>query len=82
MEIGIICISQALDYVIVEARRQDVRLLLSLVNNLPAYGGKGQYVEWARNAGDHVSSSNDSFFSDPITRGYYKQYMKVSSLIS
>lgn len=67
---------RALDYVIVEARRRGVRLLLSLVNNLPAFGGKGQYVEWARNAGADVGSSNDSFFSDPTVRGYYKHYMK------
>jgi mannan endo-1,4-beta-mannosidase len=63
--------------VIVEARRHGIRLLLSLVNNLPAYGGKGQYVEWARDAGAQVGPSNDSFFSDPITRDYYKKYLKV-----
>lgn len=67
---------RALDYAIVEARRHGVRLLLSLVNNLSAFGGKGQYVEWARNAGANVGSSNDSFFTDSTVRGYYKSYMK------
>ncbi|CAL5404007.1 unnamed protein product [Camellia sinensis] len=37
----------ALDHVIAEARQHGVRLLLSLVNNLQAYGGKTQYVKWA-----------------------------------
>lgn len=68
---------QALDYAIVEARQHGVRLLLSLVNNLPQYGGKGQYVEWARDAGADVGSSNDSFYRDPTVRGYYKHHMKA-----
>eukprot|EP00249_Psilotum_nudum_P005232 c18687_g1_i1 orf=613-1914(+) len=67
---------RALDYVIVEARKHKVRLLLSLVNNLPAFGGKGQYVEWARGAGAAVGTSNDSFFIDPIIRDFYKSYVK------
>ncbi|KAI5077413.1 hypothetical protein GOP47_0007237 [Adiantum capillus-veneris] len=68
---------RALDYAIVEARRHGVRLLLSLVNNLPAFGGKGQYVEWARNAGADLGSSNDSFFSDSTVRHYYKHHIKT-----
>lgn len=31
---------QGLDYVIVEARKRGIRLILSLVNNLNAFGGK------------------------------------------
>ncbi|CAM8909179.1 unnamed protein product [Rhodiola kirilowii] len=68
---------QALDYVIVEARRNGVRLLLSLVNNLQAYGGKTQYVKWATEEGIGLSSSNDSFFFDPSIRNYFKIYLKA-----
>lgn len=68
---------QALDYVLFEARKQGIRVILSLVNNLNAYGGKAQYVRWAREAGINVSSSTDSFFSHPIIKGYYKAYVKV-----
>lgn len=69
---------QALDYVLVEARKHGVRVILSLVNNLNAYGGKAQYVRWAEEAGINVSSSStDSFFSDPTVKGYYKAYVKV-----
>lgn len=67
---------RALDFVIVEARRNGLRLILSLVNNLKAFGGKSQYVEWASAAGSNMRSSNDSFFSDPTIRGYYKNYIK------
>lgn len=70
--------SQALDYVIVEARKNRIRLILSLVNNLNAFGGKAQYVRWAEEAGvNNVSSFDDSFFSHPTVKDYYKAYVKV-----
>lgn len=68
---------QALDYVIAEARRHGIRLLLSLVNNLQAYGGKTQYVKWAWEEGLALSASNDSFFFDPSIRDYFKNYVKT-----
>lgn len=70
-------LSQALDFVIYEARRHRIRLILCLVNNLNAFGGKAQYVRWAQSAGVNVSTSADSFFSHPIIKGYYKAYVKV-----
>ncbi|KAL6329915.1 hypothetical protein AAG906_039830 [Vitis piasezkii] len=68
---------KALDHVIAEARKQGVRLLLTLVNNLQAYGGKTQYVNWAWQEGIGLSSSNDSFFFDPSIRIYFKNYVKA-----
>ncbi|GFP84740.1 mannan endo-1 4-beta-mannosidase 2 [Phtheirospermum japonicum] len=68
---------KALDYVVVEARKHGIRLILSLVNNLDAYGGKAHYVRWAEEAGFNLSSSSDSFFSDPIIKGYCKAYVKA-----
>ncbi|XP_024923090.2 mannan endo-1,4-beta-mannosidase 2 [Ziziphus jujuba] len=68
---------KALDYVIAESRRHGVRLLLSLVNNLQAYGGKTQYVKWAWEEGLGLSASNDSFFFDPSIRTYFKSYVKT-----
>lgn len=73
---------QGLDYVIVEARKRGIRLILSLVNNLNAFGGKAQYVRWAQEAGFNVSSSDDSFFSHPAIKDYYKAYIKVCQLLS
>lgn len=69
---------QALDYVIYEARRNQVRLILCLVNNLEAFGGKAQYVRWAQEAGVNLTSSDDPFFSHPVIRGFYKDYIRVS----
>ncbi|XP_044502965.1 mannan endo-1,4-beta-mannosidase 2-like [Mangifera indica] len=68
---------KALDHVIAEARKHGVRLLLSLVNNLQAYGGKTQYVKWAWQEGIGLSSSNDSFFFDPSIRIYFRHYVKT-----
>ncbi|CAN4103321.1 unnamed protein product [Withania somnifera] len=68
---------RALDHVIAEARRNGIRLILSLVNNLQAYGGKTQYVKWAWEKGVALSSSNDSFFYDPSIRRYFKAYVKT-----
>ncbi|XP_042007390.1 mannan endo-1,4-beta-mannosidase 2-like [Salvia splendens] len=68
---------RALDYVIAESRRNGIRLMLCLVNNLQAYGGKTQYVKWAWEEGVGLSSSNDSFFYDPSIRRYFKHYVKT-----
>ena len=76
-----ICL-QGLDYVIVEGRRNHIRLILSLVNNLAAFGGKNQYVKWAKEAGVNVSLSDDSFFSNPVIKDYYKAYIKVRCYVS
>ncbi|KAK4438658.1 Mannan endo-1,4-beta-mannosidase 2 [Sesamum alatum] len=68
---------RALDHVIAESRRYGIRLILTLVNNLQAYGGKTQYVKWAWEEGVGLSSSNDSFFYDPSIRRYFKNYVKT-----
>ncbi|KAL8512056.1 hypothetical protein ACS0TY_018496 [Phlomoides rotata] len=68
---------RALDHVIAESRRYGIRLVLCLVNNLQAYGGKTQYVKWAWEEGVGLSSSNDSFFYDPSIRRYFKKYVKT-----
>ncbi|ERN01665.1 hypothetical protein AMTRI_Chr10g229390 [Amborella trichopoda] len=68
---------EALDFVIVEARKYKIRLILSLVNNLNAFGGKRQYVKWAQEDGVNVTFSDDSFFSDLTIKGYFKDYIKT-----
>uniref|UniRef100_A0A7I4DSS8 mannan endo-1,4-beta-mannosidase n=1 Tax=Physcomitrium patens TaxID=3218 RepID=A0A7I4DSS8_PHYPA len=69
---------KALDFVVMEAGRYGVRLLLTLVNNLPDYGGKTCYVQWARDAGIVLDGdTDDHFFSHPILRNYYKAHVKT-----
>ncbi|KAG8094339.1 hypothetical protein GUJ93_ZPchr0012g21312 [Zizania palustris] len=42
-----VCTMQALDRVVAEVAQHGVRLILSLANNLDAYGGTRRYVQWA-----------------------------------
>ncbi|XP_054819928.1 mannan endo-1,4-beta-mannosidase 7-like [Prosopis cineraria] len=67
---------QGLDFVISEARRYGIKLVLSLVNNYDNLGGKKQYVAWARNQGQSVNSEDD-FFTNPVVKGYYKNHIKT-----
>lgn len=64
-----------LDFVISEARRYGTKLVLSLVNNYDNFGGKKQYVDWARSEGQAIDSEDD-FFTNPIVKGYYKNHVK------
>ncbi|KAM0063033.1 putative mannan endo-1,4-beta-mannosidase [Helianthus debilis subsp. tardiflorus] len=66
---------KGLDFVVAEARKYGIRLILSFVNNFKDFGGKPQYVEWARNSGVQVSSDDD-FYTNPIVKGYYKNHVK------
>ncbi|KAL6912074.1 hypothetical protein ACP4OV_000879 [Aristida adscensionis] len=65
-----------LDYVIAEARKQKIYLILSLVNNWDGYGGKKQYVQWAREQG-HSMGSDDDFFTSSVTKNFYKNHVKT-----
>ncbi|PWZ26857.1 putative mannan endo-1,4-beta-mannosidase 9 [Zea mays] len=64
---------RGLDYVISEAKKRGIHLILSLVNNWDGYGGKKQYVQWARTQG-HSLNSDDDFFTDSVTKGFYKNH--------
>ncbi|XP_047961944.1 mannan endo-1,4-beta-mannosidase 5-like [Salvia hispanica] len=66
---------QGLDFVIFEARKYGVRLILSFVNNFDDFGGKAQYVEWAKKAGANVSGDDD-FYTNPLIKDYYRNHIK------
>ncbi|XP_059641293.1 mannan endo-1,4-beta-mannosidase 7 [Cornus florida] len=67
---------KGLDFVIAEARRYGIKLVLSFVNNYENLGGKKQYVNWARSRGQYLTSDDD-FFRNPIVKGYYKNHVKT-----
>ncbi|XP_052188694.1 mannan endo-1,4-beta-mannosidase 7-like [Diospyros lotus] len=66
---------QGLDFVVSEARKYGVRLILSLVNNYENFGGKKQYVEWARSQGQNLASDDD-FFTNSVVKQFYKNHIK------
>ncbi|XP_071691003.1 mannan endo-1,4-beta-mannosidase 6-like [Rutidosis leptorrhynchoides] len=67
---------KAFDFVVSEAKRFKIRLILTLVNNWVDYGGKAQYVKWGKEAGLNLTHDDD-FFSHPTLRGYYQSYVKT-----
>ncbi|CAM8915411.1 unnamed protein product [Rhodiola kirilowii] len=66
---------QGLDFVVAEANRYGVRLILSFINNYNDFGGRPQYVNWARSAGVSVSNDDD-FYTHPVTKSYYKNHVQ------
>ncbi|XP_065851521.1 mannan endo-1,4-beta-mannosidase 7 [Euphorbia lathyris] len=67
---------KGLDFVISEARRYGIKLILSLANNYDSFGGKKQYVNWARNHGQYLSNDDD-FFRHPLVKAYFKNHIKT-----
>ncbi|XP_058076951.1 mannan endo-1,4-beta-mannosidase 1-like [Magnolia sinica] len=67
---------KGLDFVISEARKYGVYLILSLVNNYENFGGRQQYVQWAREQGIYLSSDDD-FYRNAVVKGYYKNHIKT-----
>ncbi|GAQ82980.1 Glycoside hydrolase [Klebsormidium nitens] len=65
---------RCLDFVIAEAAKNNIRVILPFVNNWNAYGGKAQYVAWSKQAGS-PSSQPDDFYTDANTRAYYKKFV-------
>ncbi|KAI3864990.1 hypothetical protein MKW92_007802 [Papaver armeniacum] len=71
-------IFKALDFVLSEAKKYKIRLVMSLVNNWESYGGKSQYVKWGKEfAGLTNLTSDDDFFTHPTLRTYYKNHVKT-----
>ncbi|AES61540.2 mannan endo-1,4-beta-mannosidase-like protein [Medicago truncatula] len=67
---------QGLDFVISEASKYGVKLILSLANNWNNFGGKNKYVQWAREHGHNIKNDDD-FFTHPLVKQYYKNHVKV-----
>ncbi|KAJ8748500.1 hypothetical protein K2173_003398 [Erythroxylum novogranatense] len=67
---------KGLDMVISEARKYGIYVILGLINNYEDFGGRHQYVQWARERGEQVSSDDD-FYSNPLIRQYYKNHVKT-----
>ncbi|XP_044953481.1 putative mannan endo-1,4-beta-mannosidase 9 [Hordeum vulgare subsp. vulgare] len=63
------------DFVVAEAKKRGLYLILSLTNNWGDFGGKRQYVQWAKEQG-HNLSSDDDFFTDRLTQRFYMNHIK------
>ncbi|CAA7056210.1 unnamed protein product [Microthlaspi erraticum] len=62
---------KGLDFVVFEAGRYKIKLIISLVNNFEDYGGKRKYVEWAG------LSEPDEFYTNSGVKQFYKNHVKT-----
>eukprot|EP00899_Mesostigma_viride_P013205 jgi/Mesvir1/21886/Mv01955-RA.1 len=65
-----------LDYVLSEAQRLDILVLLSLINWWEDYGGIPQYIAWANQAGAGLSNVDD-FYINPLCKRYYQNHVRT-----
>jgi mannan endo-1,4-beta-mannosidase len=65
---------RGLDHVVAQAERQGLKLILTLVNYWPEYGGVDQYLRWH---GKPAVTEQDRglFFSDPQIRAHFKRHI-------
>eukprot|EP01018_Ginkgo_biloba_P031702 Gb_04336 [translate_table: standard] len=68
---------RALDFVIAEAKKYNIHLILSLSNNWNDYGGKAQYLQWGRSIARLNLSDDDDFFSHPTLKSFFKSHIKA-----
>jgi mannan endo-1,4-beta-mannosidase len=60
---------QRLDFVVAEAAKRNIRLILPLVNNWNEFGGMNQYVRW------RGGQYHDEFYTDATIKGWYKAWI-------
>ncbi|WP_295694276.1 cellulase family glycosylhydrolase [Lapillicoccus sp.] len=69
----------SLDYAVWKAGQLGLRLVLTLVNNWPDYGGMQQYVQWFLGLPDDsygAAVNHDRFYTDPVIRRCYREWTK------
>ena len=69
----------SLDYAVWKAGRLGLRLVLTLVNNWPDYGGMQQYVKWFLGLDDDSYGgcvNHDRFYTDERIRRCYRAYAR------
>lgn len=59
----------ALDFVIWEAGKRDIKLIIPLTNGQDFLGGRAVYAQWAG------LSNADDFYSDPVAKQMYKDHV-------
>eukprot|EP00210_Caulerpa_lentillifera_P001222 g1178.t1 len=65
-------IFRGFDYVLDEARKRGIRMILSFTDNWPKFGGADEYVRWSTTAQTH-----EDFFTDVQARQMYKNHVRT-----
>jgi mannan endo-1,4-beta-mannosidase len=70
---------RALDYIIYKAKQYNINLILTLENNFGDFGGKPQYLKWAKHYLTPITSieyNQSDFFTDDSIRNWYKFHIR------
>ncbi len=62
---------QKLDYVIAQAEKHNIKVLITLTNYWDAFGGMGQYCVWAGKSKSDV----EDFYTDATIKEWFKNYI-------
>ncbi len=62
---------QKLDYVISQAEKHNIKMIITLTNYWDAFGGMGQYCLWAGKS----KSAVEDFYSDETIKSWFKNYI-------
>lgn len=62
-----------LDYVLYQAQQHDMKLIITLTNYWDAFGGMGQYVNWAEEIGI-TGLQKEDFYTNETLKQWYKDY--------
>lgn len=65
-----------IDFVISEASKRGLRLVLTFTNNWKDFGGIDMYVQWRKDLDPSFVPTHDAFYSDNIIKGWYKNWIK------
>jgi len=69
---------KALDFIVAKADEYNIKLILTLTNNFPDYGGIPQYVKWANKYLKKSNGKNfdhNDFFTNDSIKSWYKSYI-------
>jgi mannan endo-1,4-beta-mannosidase len=61
------------DYIIYQANKNNIKLIPTLVNNWPDYGGKDQYLRWA---GKNSETDQALFYTNPQIKSIFQNYIQ------
>ncbi|KAJ6794341.1 putative mannan endo-1,4-beta-mannosidase 9 [Iris pallida] len=67
---------KGLDFVVSEASKYGVHLILSFVNYYNDFGGRKQYIQWSRDQGQWLNDEDD-FYRSNLVKGWYKNHIKA-----
>ncbi len=61
------------DYILDQANKNNIKLIPTLINNWPDYGGKNQYLRWT---GKNPETDENDFYTDPQIKSLFQDYIK------